>query len=109
MSVILSIVVTASVATAKPAPIEAEIAWIAEGKFCEPETVLPLPDDTLLVSNVCGFDQPGKGFLTLLSAEGKVILAHITGNRIYRFDARNDAVVPDAQSRCDLIPRGRGQ
>jgi len=73
MHVLLSILVTASMAIAKPVPIEAEIAWLAEGEFCEPETVLPLPDNTLLVSNVCGFDKFGNGFLTLLGAEGEVL------------------------------------
>lgn len=57
----------------KPIPVGADIAWITEGGFCEPETVLPLPDDTLLVSNVCGFGEPGKGFLTLLDSEGRVV------------------------------------
>lgn len=52
---------------------DAEIAWIAEGGFCEPETVLPLPDDTLLVSNVCDFAQPGNGFLSLLDEDGNAI------------------------------------
>jgi sugar lactone lactonase YvrE len=54
-------------------PITADIAWIAEGGFCEPETVLPLPDDTLLVSNVCDFAETENGFLTLLKADGSVI------------------------------------
>lgn len=52
---------------------EADIAWVASGEFCEPETVLPLPDNTLLVSNVCGFDQPGTGFLTLLDEDGQIL------------------------------------
>ena len=56
-----------------PQPEQADIAWIAEGEFCEPETVLPLPDDTLLVSNVCGIGETGKGFLTLLNADGEAI------------------------------------
>lgn len=51
----------------------AAIAWTASGGFCEPETVLPLPDDTLLVSNVCDFRMRGNGFLTLLDAEGKAL------------------------------------
>jgi hypothetical protein len=53
--------------------VEADIAWIARGEFCEPETVLPLPDDTLLVSNVCDFRVPGNGFLTLLDKDGNAI------------------------------------
>ena len=53
--------------------LEADIAWIAEGRFCEPETVLPLPDDTLLVSNVCDFRATGNGFLTLLDKDGDAI------------------------------------
>jgi len=57
----------------QPEPKQADIAWIAEGEFCEPETVLPLPDDTLLVSNVCDFREKGNGFLTLLDAHGEVI------------------------------------
>lgn len=51
----------------------ADIAWIAEGGFCEPETVLPLPDDTLLVSNVCDYAQTGNGYLTLLDRDGNAI------------------------------------
>lgn len=51
----------------------ADIAWVVSGEFCEPETVLPLPDDTLLVSNVCGYAQPGTGFLSLISAGGEVL------------------------------------
>ena len=35
--------------------------------------MLPLPDDTLLVSNVCGFNTTGDGFLSLLSGQGDVI------------------------------------
>jgi hypothetical protein len=54
-------------------PIAAEIAWVASGEFCEPETVLPLPDGTLLVSNVCGFSESGSGFLTLLDGDGRVL------------------------------------
>jgi len=53
--------------------IEADIAWVSIGEYCEPETVLPLPDDTLLVSNVCGFQEPGSGFLTLLDRDGQTL------------------------------------
>ena len=56
-----------------PEPVQAEVAWIAEGEFCEPETVLPLPDDTLLVSNVCDYRTEGDGYLTLLGPDGTVI------------------------------------
>ena len=69
---ILPILAAALVST-PPAPIAADIAWVAEGGFCEPETVLPLPDNTLLVSNVCGINESGKGYLTLLDAEGQAI------------------------------------
>lgn len=76
----MSIGVTAIVALAasasalaadRPDPIAADIAWVASGDFCEPETVLPLPDDTLLVSNVCDFSERGTGFLTLLDKDGQ--------------------------------------
>ena len=67
-------------ASTAPEAIEADIAWIAEGGFCEPETVLPLPDDTLLVSNVCGINESGKGYLTLLDAKGQAIdWRHVVG------------------------------
>ncbi len=56
---------------AQPEPEAADIAWVTSGEFCEPETVLPLPDDTLLVSNVCDFRERGNGFLSLLDAEGQ--------------------------------------
>ncbi|MEO0996619.1 MAG: hypothetical protein AAFX58_03780 [Pseudomonadota bacterium] len=56
-----------------PEARQADVAWVAEGEFCEPETVLPLPDGTLLVSNVCDFRKTGNGFLTLLGADGTVI------------------------------------
>jgi hypothetical protein len=57
----------------QPIPVPANIVWVTSGEFCEPETVLPLPDDTLLISNVCGFKKPGSGFLTLLNSDGNVI------------------------------------
>ena len=58
-------------ACAHAEPKQADISWIAEGEFCEPETVLPLPDDTLLISNVCDFRKQGNGFLTLLDGDGR--------------------------------------
>ena len=64
---------TALLGAGAPEIQQADIAWVAEGEFCEPETVLPLPDDHLLVSNVCGFQQPGSGFLSLLDKAGAVI------------------------------------
>ncbi len=63
----------AQLATGMPDHQQADVAWTAEGEFCEPETVLPLPDDTLLVSNVCDFRAAGTGFLTLLDADGRAI------------------------------------
>ena len=63
-----------------PDAAPADVAWIAEGEFCEPETVLPLPDDTLLVSNVCDFRQMGNGFLTLLDADGSAVNWRIVEN-----------------------------
>lgn len=56
-----------------PAPENADVAWIATGEFCEPETVLPLPDKTFLVSNVCGFKQSRNGYLSLIDARGQVL------------------------------------
>ncbi len=64
---------SAAIAALAPDPNEADIAWVATGEFCEPETVLPLPDNTLLVSNVCGIGETGNGFLTLLDASGQVL------------------------------------
>ena len=64
---------TAAITSAAPDPVEADIAWVAQGGFCEPETVLALPDDTLLVSNVCDFRQRGNGFLSLLDAQGQAL------------------------------------
>ncbi len=70
---LLPFLFVASASAQTPLPLEAEIAWVAEGEFCEPETVLPLPDDTLLVSNVCGFEKEGNGFLTLLDKDGTAL------------------------------------
>ncbi len=70
---LLPILFGAQVAAEMPPPAQADIAWIAEGEFCEPETVLPLPDDSLLVSNVCGFTETGTGFLSLLDSDGNTI------------------------------------
>lgn len=70
--VVLAGAVACTVAV-RPAPNAADIAWVASGEFCEPETVLPLPDNTLLVSNVCGFGEPGSGFLTLLDTSGRAL------------------------------------
>ena len=51
----------------------ANVAWVSSGDFCEPETVLPLPDKTFLVSNVCDFRQEGSGYLSVMDAEGHVL------------------------------------
>ena len=67
---LLPLLLTAPVWAAMPEPLAADIAWVAQGEFCEPETVLPLPDDTLLVSNVCNFSEEGNGFLSLLDKNG---------------------------------------
>ena len=45
---LLPLFLVVQLAAGMPEPMQADIAWIAEGEFCEPETVLPLPDDTLL-------------------------------------------------------------
>jgi hypothetical protein len=76
----IPLVIAAQLAAGMPEPAQAEIAWVAEGEFCEPETVLPLPDDTLLVSNVCDFRTSGNGFLTLLDADGQVIDWRVVDN-----------------------------
>ena len=73
MNVSLPLLLATLLSATAPKPIDADIAWIAQGGFCEPETVLLLPDDTLLVSNVCDFRQQGNGFLSLLSAEGEAL------------------------------------
>ena len=57
----------------RPEADAADVAWVAKGGFCEPETVLPLPDETLLVSNVCGFREAGNGYLSLLDARGTAL------------------------------------
>lgn len=67
------ILLASALTMAQPDPLPADIAWVASGEFCEPETVLPLPDNTLLISNVCGFGDPGNGFLSQLDGDGKVL------------------------------------
>lgn len=76
----LLFLVAAAFTAGSPKPLPADIVWVAEGQFCEPEAVLPLPDDKLLVSNVCDFRKSGTGFLTLLDASGKVLNWHIVDN-----------------------------
>lgn len=71
--ILASVVACTAFTAARPSPNAANIVWVASGGFCEPETVLPLPDNTLLVSNVCGFGEPGSGFLTLLDVDGQVL------------------------------------
>lgn len=69
----LSIITISLGAASMPDPEAADVAWVARGGFCEPETVLPLPDETLLVSNVCDFRQTGNGYLSLLDQDGSAI------------------------------------
>jgi len=69
----IGVLLAAQLASGMPEAGQADIAWLAEGEFCDPETVLPLPDETLLVSNVCISRETDNGFLTLLSADGEVI------------------------------------
>ena len=73
ITILVIVIAAAGHAATRPEPIEADIAWVASGEFCEPETVLPLPDDTLLISNVCDFRERGNGFLTLLDKDGKTL------------------------------------
>ena len=73
MSIPATLLLTAAITSASPDPVKADIAWVAQGGFCEPETVLALPDNTLLVSNVCDFRQRGNGFLSLLDAQGQAL------------------------------------
>lgn len=73
LPLLLTLVSAAVLSPAAPEPEAADIAWVVSGAFCEPETVLALPDDTLLVSNVCGYSEPGNGFLSLLGAGGEVL------------------------------------
>ncbi len=68
-----SVLAACASATHGPSEVTADIAWVSEGEYCEPETVLPLPDGTLLVSNVCGLASMGDGFLSLLDATGHMI------------------------------------
>lgn len=73
MLTLLPILFGAQVEMATPEPEPADIAWVAAGEFCEPETVIQLPDDSLLVSNVCGFAVAGTGFLSQLDSDGNAI------------------------------------
>lgn len=80
MHSLFPLVIASQLAVSLPEPEQADIAWVAKGEFCEPETVLPLPDNTLLVSNVCDFRKTGNGFLTLLSADGSSINWRVVDN-----------------------------
>lgn len=98
LSTMTLLLLLAAFAHALPEAEKADIAWVASGEFCEPETVLPLPDDTLLVSNVCDFRERGNGFLTLLDADGQPLDWRVvegldaplgmalSGNRLYVVD-----------------------
>jgi len=67
------LLLAAQLSAVMPEANQADIAWVAEGELCDPETVLALPDDTLLVSNMCISRGTGNGFLTLLASDGDVI------------------------------------
>ena len=77
ITILASMLAAAGCTATRPDPVAADIAWVASGEFCEPETVLPLPDNTLLVSNVCDFRERGNGFLTLLDKAGRALDWHI--------------------------------
>ncbi len=79
MAVAMGLIAAATGSATMPAANEARVAWRVEGVFCEPETVLALPDDTLLVSNVCDFRKKGTGYLTLLNADGEVAAERAVG------------------------------
>ena len=110
-SVLVTTLAATTFAATRPTPIEADIAWVASGEFCESETILPLPDNTLLVSNVCDFRERGNGFLTLLDADGHALdwrivdgldaplgmaldgeHLHVGGARLWCVDLRDDFV-----------------
>lgn len=71
MSALIPLLASVIIAASGLDPKEADIAWVAEGEFCEPETVISLPNTQLLVSNVCDFRKRDNGFLTLLSSKGE--------------------------------------
>lgn len=73
IAALVSVSMASTFAATRPTPTKADIAWVASGEFCEPETVLPLPDSTLLVSNVCDSRQRGNGFLSLLDIDGHIL------------------------------------
>ena len=73
MLTLLTLAAAAAMPGIMPEASRADIVWAAEGGFCEPETVLPLPDGKLLVSNVCGFREKGNGYLSLLDGDGHVV------------------------------------
>ena len=91
--VFLAILLGSIINSSAPDPVEAEVAWVVEGEFCEPETVLPLPDDHLLVSNVCGFSEPGSGYLSLLGSEGEVIDWRVVDGLHHRQESRSRLVI----------------
>lgn len=98
MSTLIPLLAAAIIAASGLDPIEADIAWTAKGEFCEPETVISLPDGQLLISNVCDFRTQGNGFLTLMSPQGEVLDWHVVegldaplgmdmlGDRLYVID-----------------------
>lgn len=69
----VALLLAGQLAVVMPEAEQADIAWVAVGEFCDPETVLALPDDTLLVSNMCISRGTGNGFLSVLGADGEVI------------------------------------
>jgi len=76
----ITLLLAAQLSAVMPEAGQADIAWIAKGELCDPETVLALPDDTLLVSNMCVSRGTGNGFLTLLDADGEIIDWRIVEN-----------------------------
>ncbi len=51
-----------------------ELAWELKDGLCEPETVIHEPGaNLLLVSNICGYRQPGTGYLSRVSLDGAMI------------------------------------
>jgi len=60
--------------TTPPEPQSVESEWVLDAGLCEPETVVfDRAREQLLVSNICGFERNGRGYLSRVSLGGQML------------------------------------
>lgn len=75
-AVLASSLYMASCSSQPAGPVTKPVAWVLDEGLCEPETAVLNPaSNELIISNICGFNKNGEGYLSRVSLDGEMIEA----------------------------------